>query len=119
MFVEKELEKLQVLRPDASLRKEASPHNEGIRSSGANHKIPGSPGGGPDFVSLTHWAPGLEQHRKRGLGTNHKHGGGFQSVPRFCSPYVGVCEAHHCDRQNQDLATKRNKVRLFSKLYFP
>lgn len=54
MFVEKELEKLQVLRPDASLRKEASPHNEGIRSSGANHKIPGSPGGGPDFVSLTH-----------------------------------------------------------------
>lgn len=75
----KGLEKLHILRPDVSLRREASPpHTQrGCRESWSYQKIPRSSRCGPDFVSLPHWAPGWEQC---GLSTNPKYGGGFWSL---------------------------------------
>lgn len=94
-------------------------HNEGGWESWSCQEIPGSPRHGPDFVSLPPWDPGWEQCGKHGLGPITKVALGFgvsQPEPSVCSLSLGVCEAHYCGHQTKDLAIKRNKANLFSKL---
>lgn len=83
---------------------------------------PISPRNEPASVSLPHEANGWNnpgkcvQAQLTGVGLNFRMSQLGPFVKQL--PVIGACKAHYQGHLTQDLVTKRNKARLFSKLYF-